>query len=71
MTKYDMAIKIGEILRVPTDYLERADSVDEKAAVNRPRDSRLDLGRLKELGINLQTVDFESWWRRRLGAFRH
>ena len=71
MTKYDMAVKFAEILGVPTDHLVRVDSIDEKAAVSRPRDSQLDVGRLKELGINVQSVDFESWWRRQLKAFRH
>lgn len=71
MTKYDMAMKFAEILGVPSDHLVRVDSIDEKVAVNRPRDCQLDVGRLKELGINTQSVDFESWWRRRLGAFRH
>jgi S-adenosylmethionine synthetase len=71
MTKYDMAMKFGEILGVPTDHLVRVDTIDEKAGVNRPKDSQLDVGRLRELGINVQNVDFESWWRRKLGAFRH
>lgn len=71
MTKYDMALKFGEILGVPTDHLVRVDTIDEKLAVNRPKDSQLDVGRLRELGINVQNVDFESWWRRKLGAFRH
>ena len=71
MTKYDMAVKFAEILGVPTDHLVRVDSIDEKTAVNRPRDCQLDVGRLKELGVNVQTVEFESWWRRQLRAFRH
>src|SRR5271167_3582381 len=45
MTKYDMAVKFAEILGVPTDHLVRIDSIDEKAAVSRPRDSQLDVGR--------------------------
>lgn len=71
MTKYDMAVKFAEILGVPTDHLERVDAIDERASVNRPRDCQLDVGRLKELGINVQSVDFESWWKRKFGAFRH
>ena len=71
MTKYDMAVKFAEILGVPTDHLIRVDSIDEKAAVSRPRDCQLDVGRLKELGVNVQSVDFGSWWKRKLGAFRH
>lgn len=71
MTKYDMAVKFAEILGVPTDHLVRVDSIDEKVAVSRPRDCQLDVGRLKELGVNVQSVNFEFWWRRHLKAFRH
>jgi S-adenosylmethionine synthetase len=71
MTKYDMALQFAEILSVPSDHLVRVDQIDESVAVNRPKDCQLDIGRLKELGINTQSVDFKDWWRRRLGAFRH
>jgi S-adenosylmethionine synthetase len=71
MTKYDMALKFAEILGVPTDHLVKMDTIDEAAAVSRPRDCQLDVGRLKELGVNVLTVDFESWWKRQLGTFRH
>ena len=71
MTKYDMAMKFAEILGVPKDHIVRIDSIEESAAVNRPRDCQMDIGRLKELGVNVQCVDFESWWRRQLRAFRH
>jgi len=66
-----MAIKLAEILGVPTDHLVRVDTLDESATVHRPVDAHLDTGRLKELGINVQGVDFVSWWRRYLGAYRH
>lgn len=71
MTKYDMAMQFAEVLGVPSDHIVRVDEIDEKIAVNRPRDCQMDVGRLKELGINTQSVDFKAWWRRRLGAFRH
>jgi len=71
MTKYEMAIKLAEILGVPTDHLVKVDTLDQKTAVNRPVDAHLDTGRLKELGINVQGVDFVSWWRKYLGAYRH
>ena len=71
MTKYDIAMQFAEILGVPSQHLAKVDHIDEKVAVNRPRDCQLDIGRLKELGINTQSVDFHPWWRRRLGAFRH
>lgn len=71
MTKYDMALQFAEILGVPTDHIVRVDKIDENVAVNRPKDCQLDVGRLRELGINTQSVDFAAWWRRYLGAFRH
>lgn len=71
MTKYDMAVKFAEILGVPSNHLVKLDEIDESTTVRRPLNAQLDVGRLRELGINTQTVDFESWWRRRLGAFRH
>ena len=49
MTKYDMAVLFAEILGVPSDHLVRVDQIDEKVAVNRPRDCQLDVGRLREL----------------------
>jgi S-adenosylmethionine synthetase len=71
MTKYDMSMVFAEILDVPSDHIVSVDSIDEKAAVSRPKNSQLDVGRLEELGINTQTVDFKSWWRKKLGAYRH
>jgi S-adenosylmethionine synthetase len=71
MTKYEIALVFAEILGVPADHLVKVDTIDEKAAVNRPLDSHLDVGKLKELGVNVQCVDFADWWRRHLGAFRH
>jgi S-adenosylmethionine synthetase len=70
-TKYEMGMVFAEILGVPTDNLVKVDSIDEKAAVSRPQNCQLDVGRLVELGINVQCVDFASWWRRYLGAYRH
>jgi len=66
-----MAVKFAEILGVPSNHLVKLDEIDESTTVRRPLNAQLDVGRLRELGINTQTVDFESWWRRRLGAFRH
>jgi len=71
MTKYEMALKFGEILGVPTDHLVKVDKIDERVAVQRPENAQLDVGRLRELGIGVETVDFTAWWRRYLGAYRH
>jgi len=71
MTKYEMAVKFGEILGVPTDHLVKVDNIDKGVAVQRPENAQLDVGRLRELGIDVGTVDFTAWWRRYLGAYRH
>jgi hypothetical protein len=70
MTKYDMALKFGEILGVPTDHIVRVDEPDQNAKM-RPENSQLDVGRLKEMGTDVSAVDFEAWWRKYLGAYRH
>ena len=71
MTKYEMALNFADILGVHTNHFVSVDKVDERAVVKRPLNAQLDVRRLKELGINVQTVNFESWWRRNLGAYRH
>ena len=71
MTRYEIALKFAEILGLPTDHLVKVDTWDENVSVKRPLDAQMDVGRLKDLGINLRTVDFEGWWRRHLRVYRH
>ena len=71
MTKYTMAMKFAEILGVDNTHIRKVDAVDEKSAVSRPVDCKMDSTRLRELGVFGGGVDFEGWWRWYLRAYRH
>jgi len=43
---------------------------DPNAAVQRPYDCHLSSKALKDLGIDVNTMDFTGWWRREARAFR-
>ncbi|KAF2096017.1 NAD(P)-binding protein [Rhizodiscina lignyota] len=77
-TKYEMCEALAEILGLPVDGLQRWDPSKEDEGKSegdsqtaRPYDCHLDTGALKELGINVNCLDFVAWWRRELRAFRH
>lgn len=73
MTKYEICGKFSEIMGLPMDGLVR-DTDGGKPGPDgtmRPYDCHLDTGALKELGVDVGTVDFVAWWRRKVGAFRH
>jgi hypothetical protein len=63
MTKWDIVKTFGEIMGLPTDGLEPSTpEEDPKDGVHRPYDCHLDTSVLKELGIDVGTVDFRTWW---------
>ncbi|KAL4978913.1 hypothetical protein BDW66DRAFT_129005 [Aspergillus desertorum] len=63
MTKYEMCEKFADILGVSLKGMVRnKEGNDPNAAVQRPYDTHLSTKVLKDLGINLQTVDFVDWW---------
>ena len=73
MTKYDICEKFAEIMALPMDGIV-ADKDGGKPSPDgtlRPYDCHLDTGELKTLGIDVATVDFVAWWRRKVRAFRH
>ncbi|KIX09634.1 dTDP-4-dehydrorhamnose reductase [Rhinocladiella mackenziei CBS 650.93] len=73
MTKYEICKKFAEIMGLPMDGLV-ADKDGGKPGADgtlRPYDCHLDTSELKNLGIDIATVDFVAWWRRKVGAFRH
>lgn len=71
MTKYEMCLKIAEIMGLPADNIEpNPEGNDPNASVQRPYDTHLSTKALQDIGIELSTVDFTAWWRRELGAFR-
>ncbi|KAJ8098194.1 hypothetical protein POJ06DRAFT_146635 [Lipomyces tetrasporus] len=66
-TKYEICQLFGELLGVPTTHLKKIDIVNNTGSkVNRPHDCCLSNKRLMELGIDVSTVDFVAWWRKRL-----
>ncbi|KAF2754741.1 NAD(P)-binding protein [Pseudovirgaria hyperparasitica] len=69
-TKWQMCQKFAEILGLPLDGMV-PDRPEEGVGVQRPYDCHLDTSSLKDLGIDVSCVTFETWWRRELRAFRH
>lgn len=63
MTKWEICKTFAEIMGLPLDGMEpfkpEAESED---GVKRPYDCHLDTTALKELGIDVDTVDFRTWW---------
>ncbi|KAL5340620.1 hypothetical protein BJX70DRAFT_360742 [Aspergillus crustosus] len=63
LTKYEICEKLAEILGVPLEGLIRnKEGNDPNASVQRPYDTHLSTKVLKELGIDVGTVDFVQWW---------
>jgi S-adenosylmethionine synthetase len=73
MTKYEICEKFSEIMGLPMDGLVRETDGGKPGpdGTVRPYDCHLSSSALKELGIDVSTVDFVAWWRRKVGAFRH
>lgn len=74
MTKYEIVEKFGEIMDLPIDGIVRDQESGKKPTSDgtlRPYDCHLDTSELKNLGIDVSTVDFVAWWRKWLGAYRH
>ena len=72
MTKYEIVERFADIMGLPLTGIE-ADTQgnDPNAAVQRPYDSHLSTKALRDLGINVSTMDFTDWWRREVKASRH
>lgn len=71
MTKWQICQKFAEIMGLPLDNMEPVKpEEDTKDGTVRPYDCHLDTSALKELGIDVGTTDFASWWRREVGAFK-
>lgn len=63
MTKYEICEKFAEILGYPLSGMSRnKEGNDPNASVQRPYDTHLSTKVLKELGIDVKTVDFVEWW---------
>lgn len=74
MTKYEIVRKFAEIMGLPLDNMI-ADKESGKQpgpdGTMRPFDCHLSTAELKKLGVDVGTVDFVAWWKRKMGAYRH
>ncbi|KAF0560712.1 NADP-binding protein [Gigaspora margarita] len=62
-TKYGMCEIFSKILQVPINHIKPIDYVPAAAAVNRPYDCHLSNNQLINLGININCIGFEDWWK--------
>lgn len=70
-TKYEMCQLFAEIMGLPLDgMIANTEGNNPKASVQRPYDCHLSTKALRDLGINVATMDFTGWWRREVKAFR-
>lgn len=71
VTKYEICQRFGDIMGMPTTGITpNTEGNDPNASVQRPYDCHLSTKALKELGIDVSTMDFTDWWRREVRAFR-
>jgi S-adenosylmethionine synthetase len=74
MTKYEISQVFGEIMGLPLDKMEADAESGKKPAADgtlRPYDCHLSTKELADLGVDVSTMDFAAWWKRKVGAFRH
>ncbi|CAN9277569.1 unnamed protein product [Alternaria alternata] len=71
MTKWQICQTFADIMGLPLDNMEPFKPDEEpKDGTVRPYDCHLDTSALRDLGIDISTVGFRTWWRREVGAFR-
>ncbi|RII21945.1 hypothetical protein CUC08_Gglean001115 [Alternaria sp. MG1] len=71
MTKWQICQTFADIMGLPLDNMEPFKPDEEpKDGTVRPYDCHLDTSALRDLGIDITTVGFRTWWRREVGAFR-
>lgn len=62
-TKYEICELLAEIMGLPLDGMVRSKQGNvASGGVQRPYDTHLSTKALKELGIDVQTQNFEDWW---------
>jgi dTDP-4-dehydrorhamnose reductase len=73
MTKYEICQTFAEIMGLPMDGIvpDKDGGKPGPDGTMRPYDCHLDTSELKNLGIDVGTVDFVTWWRIKVRAFRH
>jgi len=63
MTKWQICQTFADIMCLPLDGLVPFKPEEEpEDGTIRPYDCHLDTSALKELGINVSTVGFKTWW---------
>lgn len=63
MTKYEICEKLAQVLGLSLAGMERnKQGNDPNASVQRPYDTHLSTKTLKDLGIDVSTMDFVAWW---------
>jgi S-adenosylmethionine synthetase len=63
MTKWQICQAFADIMGLPLDGIEPfTPDEDPKDGTVRPYDCHLDTSTLQQLGIDISTVDFRTWW---------
>lgn len=71
MTKYEICEIFAEIMGLSLEKMvPNTEGNDPDASVQRPYDCHLSTKALKDMGIDVDTMDFTAWWRREARAFR-
>ena len=64
MTKYQICLLIGEVFGVPTNHvLPDNENSKHGSGATRPDDPRLEGSRLIDLGIKINYVKMEDWFK--------
>ena len=73
MTKFEICEVFAEIMGLSMDGIVKDIPKDDPSAGGtvRPYDCHLSTKELKDIGMDVSTMDFKAWWRREVGAFRH
>lgn len=70
MTKYEICQTLADIAGLPLEHMKANDTVDPNATVKRPYDCHLSTKSLKDIGIDVHTVNFRDWWQRYMRAYK-
>ena len=71
MTKYEICQIFGEIMGLSVGGIFADKDGGAGGGTVRLYDCHLDTSALRELGVDVSTVNFEIWWRREVRAFKH
>ncbi|KAF8253163.1 NAD(P)-binding protein [Wilcoxina mikolae CBS 423.85] len=70
MTKYEICQIMADVAGLPLDHLAPNATNDPNSTVQRPYDCHLSTQALKDIGIDVSTVNFKDWWQRYLRAYK-